>query len=473
MSLDKAPLAGQQAAATEAHDETDGTRAGVSTRRVSSAFIFWCSLGALANVPFLGIQELPQLFVGILGLVQAVRAYWTSGGQRITAPGMYMVASGLFIFFPAIYLFFDDPILHGRVDYVAAVNIAYWSQLGLFYFFWQQKDARRNKVRPISDRRVTHWGMFAGGLLVIIGLLLVNSPLAQFGFDDGASFAGIALLAVSSFRREARLTVWAYLLVIAAFLIYMQFVFAGFGRLQIGALGITIAAAAAHRWRGRAVKLALLASFPPVLSYLAASRVAFSGSLNPNQSASVTGLESAIGPFVRFAELIHLDSVNEITHTGVHTFYAAAVALIPRQIWPTKPIGFGAELGDFFRPDLLGRGHSEAALFQGEWVFAFGALIGLGLFIPVLGLMVAWLDKAAFRASRIAGSSRLEVLEMTALLILSASITDLIWGGSFTYVSRVGPRLICLFAVFLVFGWHVTRAQGYERLRRNARKTTL
>lgn len=432
--------------------------------KVSPALLGWVALGALANMPFGGGDAAQaQLLVGLVGLAHAVLVYWRDGGQRISAPGVYMIASGLFVFFPALYLYFDDPMIHGQVDYVAAVNIAFWSQLVLYYLFWEPRPHRDNEVILIGDRGVTTWGIWAGVLLVAGGVVLVNTPLSSYGFDDGAAFAGITLLAVSSFRRSRRVTLFAYLLLGLSFVVYMEFVFAGFGRLQIGALGIAIAAAAAHRWKGRTVKLALLLAFPPVLSYLAASRVAFTGSLNPNQSASVTGLESAVAPFVRFAEVLHLESAGLITNTYFHTFFAAAVALVPREVWPTKPIGFGAELGDFFRPDLLGRGHSEAALFHGEWVFAFGFL-GLAVFVPFMGLLVLWIDRAAHGAGPTGLVTRSNLVMIAAFLILTASITDLIWGGAFTYTSRVGPRLICLFGVFLLFGWHVSRPKGEEGL---------
>ncbi|MET4050819.1 hypothetical protein ABID81_000152 [Frigoribacterium sp. PvP054] len=422
--------------------------------RISRSFVAWIVVGALANLPLEGLESKPaQLFVGVAGLAHGVSSYWRDGGQRISAPGIYMIASGLFIFFPAIYLYFDDPIIHGPVNYIAAVNVAYWSQLLLYFLFWQPRPLRNDAVVPIERTGITTWGIWAGLGLVIAGVILVRTPLSQYGFDDGAAFAGITLLSVASLRRPRRVKLAAYGLIAVSFIIYMEFVFAGFGRLQIGALGIVIAATAAHRWRGRSVKLALLISFPPVLLYLAAARVKFSGSLNPNQSANVTGLESAIGPFVRFAELMHLEAADQITHTGLHTFFAAAVALVPRQIWPTKPVGFGAELADFFRPDLIGRGHSEAALFHGEWIFAFG-FPGLVLMVGILGLLVRWLDNIAQRAGTIPGMSRLDLLKIAALLILAASLTDLIWGGAFTYVSRTGPRLICLLVAFLALGWN-------------------
>jgi hypothetical protein len=422
---------------------------------VAPEVFVWIVLGALANLPLAGSEpQVAQLAVGLGGLVQAVRAYWRDGGRRISAPGMYMVASGLFVYFPAIYLYFDDPIIHGPAAFTAAVNIAFWSQLVMYFFIWEPR--REQSVDLVSFDRgpLTTWGLWTGSLLVAAGVVFVRTPLSSYGLDDGAAFAGITLLAVSAFRRRGRIGIFSYLLVVAAFVVYLQFVFAGFGRLQIGALGIVLAAAAAHRWRGRIVKVALLLAFPPVLSYLAASRVAFSGALNPNQSASVTGLESAIGPFVRFAELIQFEIEGLIDHSWFHTFFAAAVALVPRQLWATKPIGFGAELADFFRPDLIGRGHSEAALFHGEWVFAFG-FPGLIAMVAVVGVLVRWIDAASQRVSRSSGASRLDLLKIAALLILAASITDLIWGGAFTYVSRVGPRLMCLFAVFLIFGWRL------------------
>lgn len=449
--------------AYDLHGRTSVTRKGVPTR-VSRAFVFWIVLGALGNIPWGGVEQaLPQLILGLIGMSHAVASYWSDGGRRISAPGVYMIGSGLFVYFPALYLWFDDPMIHGAVDYVAAVNLAYWTQIALYFMFWHPRPLRNVEVQQTSEPRVTTWGMLAGAVLLITGVLLVDTPLAPYGFDDGAAFAGLALFAVASFRRARVITLFTYVLIALGFVIYMQFVFAGFGRLQVGALGIALAAAAAHRWPGRLVKLALLLSFPPVMAYLAASRVKFTGSMNPDQSASVTGLESALAPFVRFAELLALNAAGLIEHSWFHTFFASAVALVPRAVWPTKPIGFGAELGNFFRPDLVGRGHSEAALFHGEWLYAFG-LVALVALVPILGVSVRWLDDTVQGRTVTRSLTRGDVLRITALLVMAASLTDLIWGGSFTYVSRVGPRLLCLGAAYMAFGWRAPAARPSESL---------
>lgn len=53
------------------------------------------------------------------------------------------------------------------------------------------------------------------------------------------------------------------------------------------------------------------------------------------------------------------------------------------------------------------------------------------------------------------------VLVLTMITILGASIVDLLWGGTFTYVSRVGPRLIIIGALMAAFGWSLPKADPH------------
>lgn len=421
---------------------------------LSPALFWWATVGlSIHLLGGLGVsRETTQILLASVGLAHAVVGFWTDGRQRLTAPCIYFFAAGLFIYFPGIYMAFHDPITRGAVSLVPALTFSFFAQLLMYYVFWKPRDAGTADVLPSANRSVTTWGIWWGLILVAIGTGLSIANIGDVALVNGAAFTGVALLAVSSLRRSKRVTLFAYAIIGATFYAYMTYVFSGFGRLELGGLALCIAMAAAHRWRGRAVKAALLLGIGPGLVYLAESRAAFTATLNPNQAATVNGLESVISPMARFGQLIDLEALGSIAHTYGMSFFSTLVVLVPRQVWPDKPIGFGAELAAFFRPDLAGTGHSELALFSGEWLFAFG-FFGLAVMVPVVGYLVRWIDVAMVRAQGIELNDRRSLLAIVAITIIGASIVDLMWGGSFTYMARVAPRLLILFVLFAVFAW--------------------
>lgn len=429
--------------------------------RIARIVTVWILLGLFANLPWaVGRDDVTQVAVGALGLIHSIVYFWRDGGQRITAPGIFLVSTGLFAFFPAVYMNYYDGLSHGPIDYVTAVNLVYWWQVAVFHFVWEPRRSADARVVSDADDGIARWGMGFGFVLFLLGV--VGSTLEfmiSVGLDDGASCAGLVLFAVSAFRRQRRASWLSYAIVLLGFFVYVEFVFAGFGRLQIGALGLALAMAMAHRWHGRTVKTAMIAAFPPVLLYLAASRVQFTAGINPGQSDAVNGLESVVGPFMRFAELVQLDRLGDVMYTWGHSFFAAAVAFVPRALWPDKPEGFGRELAMFFSPHLAGTGHSEAALFFGEWLFAFG-LGGIAAMAGAVSVVVLWLDRSLIYMNSIHVERRGDLLRISALMLLSASLTDLVWGGAFSYVTRVGPRLMSL-ALVIPFTWR-SRRQGRE-----------
>ena len=67
------------------------------------------------------------------------------------------------------------------------------------------------------------------------------------------------------------------------------------------------------------------------------------------------------------------------------------MAQVPRAVWPSKPVGFGAALTAFLEPSETVHNLNLAALSSGEWYFDFG-WPGLFLMVLVLGWLVRWLD---------------------------------------------------------------------------------
>ncbi|KAB7743333.1 hypothetical protein GA707_14645 [Nostocoides sp. F2B08] len=424
--------------------------------RISPAILAWAAIGVFALL--LGGYGLSEPTVqGILasaGLAHSVAGFWSDGRQRISAPSIYFFASGLFIFFPGIYLAGHDPTIFGfgEASLVPVLAFCYFSQLLMHYLFWSPRKAAVVAVESATNRSVARWGIWMGLLLVSLGVGLSITGRGENPLVNAASYSGVALVAVASLRGEKRVSLFGYALIGAAFLAYMQFLFTGFGRLGLGSLALCIAMAGAHRWRGHFVKGAILIGITPALLYFARSRVEFTATLNPAQSDNVNGLESVLSPLVRFAQLLEMVQAGDVQLTYFKSFYATAVIFVPRRFWPEKPVGLGAELAQLFRPELQGTGHSELALFHGEWLLALG-IAGLVVMVPAVALLVRWMDSVLIRSASIPMLSHTDLLKIVAIIIASASIVDLVWGGTFTYIARVAARLLILVVLYALV-WH-------------------
>ena len=430
--------------------------------------IAWSVIGVSANAmgafaPSWGIT-VPVLAAA--GMLHCTIGFWHDGGRRITVPGIYFFAAGLFIYFPALSLAFHEAnFRHGPAATMTALNICYFAQLLMYSLWWEPRDdATDELVQASTSSRTAAWGTWWGVTLVTLGTISsrIGGDQSAFVLANGAAFSGVVLLSVSQFGGAKRTSALGYAAVAGSFFAYVAFVFTGFGRLQIGALGLAIAVPLAPHWRGRRLKAAVLLAIAPTIAYLAASRAAFTGSLNPNQAANITGLESVISPYERFAELLYMASQGNISYNYGQSFLASLVSMVPRQLWSGKPVGFGADLATLFDPELAGTGQSEAALLFGEWLFAFGVL-GLVAMVPLTGYVLKRLDHVLLLSQSRGLNDRRDLLAVTASVVLCSNVVDLLWGGTFTYVSRVGPRLIVILALFMLTVWREPRPHEKTR----------
>jgi hypothetical protein len=419
---------------------------GSDAARVSFAFLIaWLLVGIGLN--FLG-NDSAAAGISIAGMAHSATGFVAHGGRRISAPGVYMLGTGLFGFFSGLYVIVD-PIFGAVPHLLTALNILYFGQILSFYLVWKPTDRIAPPISRQVDPRTVAWGQSMGFLLMAgsigLNILGIVDPML-----DAAAFTGIILFAVAAFRGPGRRALFAYIVTGLGVVGYSTYVFHGFGRLTLGALGVAVVATFAHRWRGRLMKIAVVVVLGPALMLLAQNRADFSASRN--SASSENGLESVVGPIYRFSQLIGLDAVGDFAYTWGSSFVTSALAFVPRQIWPEKPIGFGAVLAELFSPELNGTGHSDAALFEGEWLFNFG-LVGVLAAIPVVAWAVNWVDRKWISVSAAPMIERRQLLAAVAFTIVGAGLLDLVWGGSFAYSARAETRLLIVLALFILFAW--------------------
>jgi len=429
--------------------------------------LFWSALGVAGWLldwqnPVYG-HGLAITFLSLSAGAFGLWIFWRDGGtRRLTAVGIYGLSFAVFVGVSGLYIVRVWDV--ATESMLFAILLCYAIQVAVFAIFWHKPPPFLGPLVPSADApSVTRWGIFAGSVILAIGLLAARTGLALGGLVDASVFSGAVLLAVSVFRRETggRSAV-GLVTASAVFLLYAIYVFRGFGRLTLVALGFALALAAAQRIRAGLIKVGILAAATPVLLILSRLRVEFTASLNPNQTLDVTGFESVASPLLRFSQLIDLVQGGFLHLKLGETFFSSAVALFPRALWPSKPVGLGAELAAIFRPDAIGTGQSEFALFHGEWLYNFG-IVGLAVTVPVVGLAAGALNNWLVRASDRPLNSRAHLIGLVAAIVAASGLPDLLWGGTDTYVARAGERLVVLLMVSILFVGPLkprTRGQG-------------
>ncbi|MFU8851389.1 hypothetical protein ACNAW0_10455 [Micromonospora sp. SL1-18] len=411
--------------------------------------VLWAALGV--GAVGLGATEDPGdtsralILISLLALLLGVWVFWRDGGRAITAVGLYNLAFALFVGFSGLYQADDVAWTGLSRSLLTAVAFCYFTQVATWALFWRESvrlEARSPLPVNVGPLR---WAVGVGAALLIAATATAMArPDSLPPLVEPAGFVGVLLMTAGLVRGRLRRqwVVWGVLLV-GAMMLYFDFLFNDYGRIKLASLALGIAVLLAGGRNGRWVKSGVLAFSAPALWFFAQLRV------DPTNDES--GLGSVMSPLREFARVLELNDLGGFPKGWGHTFWASLVALIPRGMWPGKPVGFGTEIVAYVRPELVDTGHSSAVLFHGEWVFNFG-LLGLVAMVPVVGYALRGLDRLLVSCCSQGISDRRQVLWQVAVVVATTGMVDLMWVGSFTYVARVGSRLLVILALILVFG---------------------
>jgi hypothetical protein len=408
----------------------------------------WLGLGVAALTPAAAILDVGSTrsttALATLALLFGLWVFWRHGGERITAVGIYNFAFALFVGFAGVYQAAVLPVGTSAGPLLTAVAWCYFLQVVTWQLFWTKEPppivAESREVSPA----VALWTTTLG-FSVLLGAVLVSPGGAGLELlANAAGFVGTLLVGVGLLRGPGRRRwICGAIVTSGALAFYVHFLFHGFGRIVLGSLGFGLLIVLARHTPGRLSKAAVLLGAAPVLVVLAKVRVYTVEQIRPDIRGYENGLESVVSPLQSFTTLLNYHHAGLLPNDWGHTFLAALFALVPRAIWPDKPIGFGAELVAFLNPGLVGTSHSDAALFFGEWLYNYG-LAGLVLMVPAVGLAVCGLDQLLVRAQNRPLDSMGAVLQYAAAVVTASGVIDLLWVGTFSYMSRSGSRLLIL-----------------------------
>ncbi|WP_426565258.1 hypothetical protein ACPPVT_02815 [Angustibacter sp. McL0619] len=397
-----------------------------------------------------------QFGISVLALLFGVWTFWTHGRRQVTAAGVYGIGSAVFVGFAGLYWWNDrGRLLPGTL--FAATAVCYFTHVGMYFLFWHRQ-GRGFKDLPWhpAERDVSNGGVLLGAVVTLCGVAAASRG-ALISLSGPTAFAGIALMTVSLCRQTnlRALSPLRILLIGAAFALYARYVFTGYGRLNLAALGLMVAIVVARQVPGRTVKLVGLLGVGPALWVFIQLRESFGRSLYGGSGLS--GIGSVVSPLRFFARLIDLQASLPLGNGD--TFLAALVTPVPSALWADKPPGFGAVLAQIFNPQVLGVGGSLAALAHGEWFYDF-RWWGVVAMVAVLGLAVGWTDRWLLAASSRPIVHRWQLLSLTGAVLASAGVVDLLWVGSQTYMARTGVRVLVLLLLLVTWGAFFRRERG-------------
>ena len=381
--------------------------------------------------------------------------FWRHGGPQITAAGVMCLCCALMVGYAGWYWAYQDGAnLPGYI--FTATAWAYLSTVAMYLIFWFRYQDRllvvTSDVSNQSGRADTAWCWKLGLVLVVSCAGLSSAGVNANGFISAGAWIGVIFITVGFVCSESasRLSVPHLAVVAGAFAIYYKYEFGGgFGRLVVASLGLGIAMAACRSFKGRTVKVAVLALIIPAALFAGQIRTNFIQQRYGSAATASNGLGSLTSPLQTFGRLIQLHESGDLPLGHGSTFVSTAVLLVPRSVWPSKPLGFGSVLTEIIDPGSASAHVSFAALLPGEWYYDWG-IIGVVVMIIAVGLMVRWLDNLLAKSTA-APIDRRGLIGRIAAITAIAGLTDFYWVGSFTYENRAGFRLLLIVGILILF----------------------
>jgi hypothetical protein len=322
-----------------------------------------------------------------------------------TAPGVELTIEGL------------------RLSALALLALGVGAEIGAIWFYRRGPEVPRLDRRVLAEPRAVNLYMaagavFYGGIFPLVAGLPTASALASTG--SSLMVLGLALKAWNAWQQEKRLRVWSWLVASAAFPIITVVGqgFLGFGFAAM--LVVTAFVASFYRPRWHVVIAALLVSYLGLSVYVTYMRdrreiraVVWGGEAIGTRMDQLSETFAAAEWF-DFENLDHLRRVDDRLNqnylvgaavTGIEsgivplaygtTISDAAIALVPRALWPGKPVvaGSGDLVADytgitFAEGTSVGIGHVM------EWYVNFGSY-GVALGFLLIGAVVVFVDRAA------------------------------------------------------------------------------
>lgn len=422
------------------HARTSPTRATPKTARWP-VFAWLALYAVVALLAVLGPQEKSDLVPPAVVVVAfSVWGFLRQGGPVFNASAVYCYSSAVFVAFPAA---FAGLVNQSRANAISFGLLFLGLTSGVIVLVVvllicpDRREAARTQPLPATGRPGVLMALAAAAFAVALvsRYLQVMAPNTTPQALGALAILMLALAYCQATTRKQRAL--AAMGILAGGVCYYSLIFAGFGRLVLGAIACGVLAIHSFRRRRYVAKLALLAGTAPAIALLAIQRLHFLAEIRDSPAATGEGIASVTDPFISLARIIQAEVDGIISPTWGSTVWAALVSWVPREWWPGKPIGFGAEMVGITQPGLLRavttEGFSDAATILGEIVWNVGVVL-FPIGAVLLALWLRWLDHLVVdldhRGPTVSGGRLLLVG------VLVASTVTLTWAGTFMTVAR-------------------------------------
>lgn len=222
-------------------------------------------------------------------------------------------------------------------------------------------------------------------------------------------------------------------------LFFMEFYWSGFGRLVIAG------------WLAVPVIVFMLQYKVPYNKYalfLIVPVVGFLMSILRFKDATVSQILSAqvkdsnLSPYLLAQDLYADLSDSRLSVEGAFDqFVLFFLAAIPREVWPSKPVGFGFQYTvQQLDAHLIDAGHSVAALFFGEFFYYMGEWWILGALLSVSFMVLIF--RFSFRLDPASGVYVVPVVVW---------VLTYVWGGLASFANRFHMGVIVIILVYALF----------------------
>ena len=334
---------------------------------------------------------------------------------------MFFIGFSTFLFLPSLlnwhYL---------NVDF----SLFFLSSIVSSFFLFFTKNT---KVKVFKD-----YGRLIKVIFIILSFLMIFLCIIGLGEYLTSFFAFcIFLLSLCFIQNKIKNNILFFFIFFLVFCSYIIFSWSGFGRTVL--FGWLLLALLQFLYSiNISINKYIFGLLPGLSATLLSSRNVF----NLNFSGFEDALnDSAYGPYRLASEFIDIFNKKGIDFLGffdqvLFTFFI----FIPRSIWSDKPYGFGFEYTVHnLDASLVDAGHSIASTLIGEHLYYLGYL-GI-LTSLIIFYIIAVLTNVLYRIKGLNGNG---------VLLFSASMMVLVWGGMTSFAARVALPTIIFLILFII-----------------------
>ncbi|MGH2101174.1 hypothetical protein ACRCJN_00310 [Aerococcus urinaeequi] len=381
------------------------------------------------------------VYLGYLIVLHGLIYFNLHGANFITPTGLYLLYCSLLHGFASISLGSDINRDLSFGHFLASL-ILYFSQI-LIYFLILENGTHfqvENRPTPKKTTKIKRLLLF----LLVLGFILSKLHSSLNFFFSAMIYVSTVVLSLDTFILNKKITIINILLWSALVLFYFKELFSGFGRINIVTLVIANVMLLAIKINKPIVKRGMTIMFVPSIIMGSLLRGGTSDNL-------LGGIGSIVSPLLRFGDLLNLYIKGDLDLSFGKTIYAAFIVFIPRELWNNKPWNFNREITYIFTPQYVENGHSEAAVLAAEFLFNFG-FIGVIIGFLFFSLFLRFLDRKIFNIYlNKTEFTILDLINFSVIIIISAGLLNLMWGGFSTQINRDGFRILALYTGYFIY----------------------